>query len=189
MIYSDFKRQTAGSVCRQVLPVVATLAVCVVLATATSAPAKGEYPTIGEPPPAMEWTSVSGETLSWDALREDRPLVMVFWATWCKVCRKDWPKLIELEQKYSEAPVAPAWAAVSLGEDADRVASVAKERELPGWIIADPDEENGRALGIEFVPLVCILDGDGRVAYIGDPKMKDLDRVLKKLTSAKESSP
>jgi len=138
---------------------------------------------VGHKPPDLTWTSVSGEAMSWDELRQDRPLVMVFWATWCTVCKKDWPKLKKIAAKYEEMPLAPVWAAVSLGEKPDRVEKVARERELPGWIIADPKEANGEALGIEFVPLVCILDANGVVSYLGEPKIGTIDKLLGSLTS------
>lgn len=108
---------------------------------------------------------------------------MVFWATWCSACKKAWPDLKDLAARYAEAPAAPAWATVSLGEPPDTVASAARERDLPGVTIADPAERNGKSLGIPYVPTVLVLDAGGRVAYLGPPKRKDLDRVLERVTS------
>jgi thiol-disulfide isomerase/thioredoxin len=108
---------------------------------------------------------------------------MVFWATWCKACKKEWPKLQEISTRYAEGDQRPTWASVSLGEPADRVAKVAEERNLPGMVLYDPKERNGKSLGIDFVPTVCILDSRGRVAYNGPPKIKTIDKLLAKLTS------
>lgn len=166
-----------GSVCLSVL-------ILSILIALHSADAEQSRLHIGDPPPDLEWTTVDGDTLSWDSLREGRPLVMVFWATWCAVCKKDWPKLIELADRYAESPQAPAWAAVSIGEEPDNVAKVAKERHLPGWIIVDPREDNSDALGIEFIPTVCVLDTGGRLAYMGAPTVSKLDRLLEELTSS-----
>ena len=163
------------------------IVVSAILVLGTGDWARAGTPKKGKLPPPMQWTTVDGESLTWESLRGDRPLVMVFWATWCTVCKKHWPELQKLVTKYADAPSAPAWASVSLGEDAKRVADVAAKRKLPGWIIADPDEVNGKALGIEFVPTICILDSEGRVAYFGDPKVKIVDRLLKTLTSTSSS--
>ncbi len=140
----------------------------------------------GEAPPAVDWVSVAGDTLTWDGLREERPLVVVFWATWCTVCKKEWPKLQELFLLFADSPRAPAWASISLGEPVSEVARVAGERNVPGKLIADPTEKNGKYLGIRYIPTILVLDRDGLVAYCGKSDTKKLDRLLKKLTSESE---
>jgi|GEM_PF-3172592 len=144
----------------------------------------------GIAPPALEWITVSGDTLSWAALRNDRPLVMVFWATWCRVCKKDWPKLQRIEARYRDTRNAPVWAAVAMENDASLVAKVALERGLPGTILDDRGEKNGKQLGIDFVPTVCILDSKGRVAYFGSPNLSRIDALLKQFTrTGKDPTP
>ncbi|MFQ5511846.1 MAG: TlpA family protein disulfide reductase [Candidatus Krumholzibacteriia bacterium] len=161
----------------------AFLVLCALLFVATTTRASSADLRIGEAPPDLAWLSVAGDTLSWDSMRQDHPLIMVFWATWCAVCKRDWPKLKELAGRYDDAPLAPVWAAVSVGEEPGKVARVAASRKLPGLIIADPGEKNGKIMGIEFVPVVCVLDADGRLAYLGPPKIGKLNRLLEDVTS------
>jgi len=138
---------------------------------------------VGEAPPPLTWTTLEEESLDWDELRQDRPLVMVFWATWCMSCKKEWPHLIELIEEFEESPLPPVWASASLGESADKVAKTVAKRELPGIALVDPKEKNGKALGIDFIPTVCVLDTEGNVAYVGNPKIKKLREILASLTS------
>ncbi len=138
----------------------------------------------GTPPPAVRWVSVEGDTLSWANLGDGRPVVAVFWATWCRVCRRHWPRLARLAERYAGRPGAPRWAAISVGEPPDRVARVARERGIPGWILVDPDERGARALGVETVPTACVLDASGRVAYFGQASAPRLRRVIDGLVDA-----
>jgi thiol-disulfide isomerase/thioredoxin len=142
--------------------------------------------TPGKPPPDLGWQSASGDTLSWDDLAQGRPLVMVFWATWCKACRKEWPKLQELATRYADAPCSPAWASVGLGEPPERVARVAKERGLPGVVLVDPAEKHGKELEIAYVPTVVVVGSDGHVLYSGPSKVKKIERLLATLTTPHE---
>jgi len=138
----------------------------------------------GDVPPEMIWTTTSGDSLDWSDLRDGHPLVMVFWATWCAVCKKTWPELKELAVTYADAPRSPAWAAVSLGEPVKKVIPVAAKRGLPGTILVDPDETNGKRLGIQYVPTACVLDANGTVVYFGPAKPKKINRLLSTLTLA-----
>ena len=139
---------------------------------------------VGELPPEMIWVTVSGDSLTWDELQNDRPLVMVFWATWCHVCKKEWPKLQEIYEDHEAAENAATWASVSLGEPAEKVLTVARERNLPGVTLADPQEVNGKVLGIDYVPAMCVLAPSGEVAYMGPTNIKKLKKLLKRFAAA-----
>jgi cytochrome c biogenesis protein CcmG/thiol:disulfide interchange protein DsbE len=131
---------------------------------------------VGSPPPETEWLTASGDTLGWGELHPDRPLVMVFWATWCASCKKEWPELIEFAEELGEE--GPAWAAVSLGEKPEKVEKEAAKRGLPGHILVDPKEKNGKLLGVEFIPTVCVLDAEGEVIYLGAPHVMKIRSIL-----------
>jgi len=139
--------------------------------------------TKGAEPPALDWVTVDGDTLTWSLLRGDRPLVMVFWATWCRTCKREWPKLKKIEARYRDADGAPAWATVAMEDDVRLVKKVARDRRLPGTILADRGDKNGKQLGIEFVPTVCVLDRSGRVAFFGSPNLSRIDALLRQFTS------
>ena len=138
---------------------------------------------VGKPPPDLIWVTVSGDSLTWEELRNDRPLVMIFWATWCHVCKKEWPKLQEIQQSYEGADNAAVWASVSLGEPAEKVQTVANKRNLPGLTLADPQEVNGKILEIDYVPAMCVLAPDGEVAYMGPTSIKKLKKLLKEFAA------
>ncbi len=169
--------------------IILTIALAVLFSNASAGKAKIKK---GSTPPDVEWTTVAGEHLSWDQLRGEGPLVVFFWATWCKVCKKSIPRLNELAHKYDSYTDPPAWASISLGEPPEKVEKAAVELNLPAPWIADPEEKNGKILGINYVPTICLLDRDGAVAYWGKSDLKKLDQLLKKLAGepiAKEESP
>lgn len=51
--------------------------------------------------PKVEVVDLKGKPTSLDELSEDRLTLVVFWATWCSVCREEIPYLQKLQEAYS----------------------------------------------------------------------------------------
>ncbi len=54
--------------------------------------------SIGNPLPAIQLLSTSGEVVDSKALFKDKVIVLNLWATWCPPCRKEMPDLIRLSE-------------------------------------------------------------------------------------------
>ncbi len=139
-------------------------------------------------PAGLEWQRLDGAKVQWTDLHPGRPLIVVFWATWCSVCKKEWPKLVALYDEFEDSAVAPVWAAVSVGEDAAVVSRQVAVRGLVGIQLLDPLEKNFEALGLKYIPHVFVLDAEGTVAYSGRPKVKKLRKVLSGLLESNISA-
>lgn len=56
-----------------------------------------------EKAPNFEVTTISGESISLEkSLRNDKPVVLYFTASWCPVCAKNWPSLSEVYPEYKD---------------------------------------------------------------------------------------
>ena len=156
-----------------------TVSVAGLLLLVAAAAWAGEPVVVGEPPPRLPWITAAGDTVMWDELGDGtRPVVMVFWATWCSACRKEWPRYQELSDRFGKGPHPPLWFSVSVGEPVSRAAGVAAERDLPGSVLGDPKESSSKAIGLRYVPAVCLVDAAGNVAYFGDSKPQKISKLL-----------
>ena len=54
--------------------------------------------TVGTPAPAFELVTFSGETYG-NPAQKGRPVLLMFWAPWCKVCQRDLSLLSEFYQR------------------------------------------------------------------------------------------
>lgn len=53
--------------------------------------------------PDFEVTTIEGKTISLQqSMKEDKPLVVYFTASWCPICAKNWPVLTKLYPEYSD---------------------------------------------------------------------------------------
>ncbi len=114
--------------------------------------------------------------------------VVEFWATWCGPCRVSIPHLTELAHKFKGKV---AFSGISVWErDAAYIEKVGKFVEDMGdkmdYNVAADDAEGTMAktwmtaAGENGIPSAFVVDGNGRIAWIGHP-MSDLEPTLNKV--------
>ena len=96
-----------------------------------------------------------------------RPVVAVFWATWCGVCHGEMPKLNRLQAALADR----AWI-VPLSIDrggmpvVDRYFARRKLNALTPYL--DPEQMFAAIMGIRGVPTAFVLDAAGRMAAVAE---------------------
>jgi thiol-disulfide isomerase/thioredoxin len=159
------------------------LAVVAVAATWAAASASAQDLGVGDPAPKLEVKEfVKGEPVT--RLEKGKTYVVEFWATWCGPCRTSIPHLTELQKKHKDITVI----GVSVWEqDAKAVKPFVDEMgDKMGYRVAlDDVPENGKgndgkmaknwmqAAGQNGIPAAFIINGDGKVAWIGHPMAMD----------------
>jgi peroxiredoxin len=73
-------------------------------------------PAVGDPIPAFDTQLLDGRTLSAKSLA-GKPVLVVFWATWCPICRKELPELQKLYDRHKAA----GFEILALSIDAERI--------------------------------------------------------------------
>lgn len=111
-----------------------------------------------------------------------RPVLLVFWATWCPPCVQETPALVALKQQMGDKLVI---FAVSMDEDADAYQSFASKR-MPGILTArDAEHKSSSMYGTFAYPESFLIGKDGKIVrkFIGaeewtSPEMLDYFQKL-----------
>jgi len=117
----------------------------------------------GDRAPAWHAADFAGKAVDFPAVGEGKPVVVVFWATWCPYCRAFMPYLKGIQTDYAAQGVKIV--AINAKEDGrdDPKAYV------QGLGFAPIAVANGDAIaqsyGIQYIPGLLIVDGGGTVAY------------------------
>ena len=122
---------------------------------------------VGSKAPDFLWVEPSGSSARLSALR-GRPVVLNFWATWCKPCLAEMPRL---EQAARDNP-GIAFYEIDLDEDGAKVRGFFDSLELSHLMpLVDVGSRVARAYLVgEGVPQTFFIDTDGivRAAWLGE---------------------
>lgn len=131
-------------------------------------------PQEGKRAPDIEAASLQGDAVDLDAWR-GAPVVVVFWASWCGPCRQEVPELLSLQAHYGDRVRI---VGVNAGEDPAVASRAVREWGIAWPVVADPSAAIARAYSVSAIPLVLVLDADGRIRYRGNGMPSDAHRLL-----------
>ncbi|MEM7217111.1 MAG: TlpA disulfide reductase family protein [Pseudomonadota bacterium] len=142
-----------------------TCAAALLLSVAAFAATPALAVNAGDQAPAWQGADLlSGETVRFPELLQDRPAVMLFWATWCPYCKAFMPFAAEIQRDYAERGVQIVTVNFKERGRGDPVA-YARGLGFDLIAVADPAGEIGGDYGIRGIPGLMVVDGAGRVSW------------------------
>lgn len=145
--------------------------------------------TVGDKAPALGSVAwVQGDAVS--AWEKGTVYVLDFWATWCGPCVKTIPELNALSKAYADKKVKVIGVAIWPQEGMKPVADFVKEKasEMTYTIAEDKDGAVASAFmaatGSESIPTVMIINGEGRLAWVGHP-LNGMPKALGEIVEGK----
>ena len=103
--------------------------------------------------PALISTNLSGQSVDLQALSEEQPVLLYFWATWCAVCKLVSPSVDWMSGSHKAVSVA------MLSGDARRVQSYMDLSDYDFPVINDPQGLLAKQWGVLATPTVVVLKG------------------------------
>jgi len=137
---------------------VAATLVLVTSAFATAAPALEPVPA-----PRFETRDVTGKPVSLAALLEQGPVVLDFWATWCKPCVQSLPELEAIHQKFAPRGATVIGISVDSPRNFARVRPFAQKLGLTFPVVLDQDERLQQLFQVRGMPTTIVIAPDGRI--------------------------
>ena len=117
--------------------------------------------------PAVTLKDINGKTVQTDKLSNNgKPFIISFFATWCKPCNRELSAISEVYADWQEE-TGVKLIAVSI-DQAQNINKVKPLVDSNGWeydVLLDPNSDFKRALGIQMIPYVLIVDGKGNIVY------------------------
>jgi len=113
------------------------------------------------------------------------PIVIAFWATWCKPCRKELPAIKEVYEKYKEQGLTILAISIDSPRSLSKVKTFVKKSDLPYEFLVDPNGEQSAKLQVKDIPYTLLANKSGELVYThrgyreGDEK--ELDKKISEL--------
>ncbi len=115
-------------------------------------------------------------------------VVIDFWATFCAPCKKEFPNLVQLHQKYGPKKIVCISVTVDDAEDKDKALRFLNQQKatFQNFLLDEPAEEYQKRYKFGAVPCVKVYDAEGKLVqnFTGDVKefsYADVREVLKPL--------
>lgn len=116
--------------------------------------------------PNIRLQDMYGNSVQTGAIDHDGPVVLSFWATWCKPCLRELKAIHELYPDWQdETGVKVIIVSIDQAQDVHRVKPLVDGFgwEFDVWL--DPNGDFKRAMNVQNVPHVFVLNAEGKIIY------------------------
>ena len=117
--------------------------------------------------PSVQVKKLDGKTFNTSEIKNNgKPIIVSFWATWCKPCVKELNAISEHYADWQKETGVKLYA-VSI-DDSKSTGHVAPFVNNKGWdyeILLDANMDFKRAMNVINVPHTFLIDGNGKIVY------------------------
>ena len=117
--------------------------------------------------PSVKVKDLKGNWVNIQTIENDgKPIVISFWATWCKPCKKELNAIAEVYEEWQD-DTGVKLVAISI-DDSRSASKVKPYVNSSGWeydIYLDSNRDLARSLGVSTVPHTFLLDGKGNIVW------------------------
>ena len=117
--------------------------------------------------PSVSLKDINGKNVNTAELNNDgKPFIIDFFATWCKPCNRELTAISEVYDEWQEETGVKVIAvSIDQAQNINKVKPLVDNHGWPYEVLLDPNSDFKRALGIQMIPYVLIVDGKGNIVY------------------------
>ncbi len=119
----------------------------------------------GQRAPDFTLLSIDGDKFKLSERLEKGPVLIDFWATWCKPCLQAMPHLDRITGLYAERGLQVASISIDNPRSRSKVKPFIRCSGYSFEVLLDGDMEARRLFGGTNIPLTLLISGSGEVVY------------------------
>ncbi len=117
--------------------------------------------------PSVDVKTINGKSININSIENNEmPIVINFWATWCKPCKKELNNIAEVYDEWQDETGVKI-IAISI-DDTRSMSKVAPYVNSVGWeyeVYLDPNGDLKRAMGVSTVPHTFLLNSKKEIVW------------------------
>ncbi len=131
----------------------------------------------GDPLPSFTGTDMDGKKIDMATVIGKKPVMLVFWASWCPTCKTEVPKVNEQVKKYRSKGMEFIGINVGFNDSVERARKFMTKTGMNYPVLFDDKNTISRMYGVQGVPTIVMADKSGRIVFknYGVPDITDDD--------------
>ena len=129
----------------------------------------------------ISFATLSGDTLSLNDIKNDKPVYLKFWASWCQPCREHMPHLQKTYEKYGK-DISVIAINIGINDNPDSITATINEFNLTMPIAIDKSGKLFQAFNAIGTPYHVLLDKEGNIVFKGNQASTQLNDAIEHLT-------
>jgi peroxiredoxin len=141
---------------------------------------------IGFLPPPIQTTALDGKPISLRNYR-GKPVLLVFWASWCPSCKRELPHIKEAYETYHNQGFEVL--GVSLDRRQEELDAFLKQKQVPWRQIYDGQSWKSPLValyGVRSIPFSLLIGADGKIAAVNPQRLELMSAVHQAVKQAKD---
>lgn len=130
---------------------------------------------LGNPAPNFTLSNLAGEAVALASFTQEKPVLLVFWATWCPACVEEVPILNEWTEAFPGLQIV----GVNVQEPRERVQAFAEKHGVRYPILLDEEAKVAHQYGLIGIPAAILIAKGGSVIYYGFSLPKNIERLIR----------
>ena len=117
--------------------------------------------------PSFQLKDINGKTVDTAKLSNDgKPIIISFFATWCKPCMRELTAIHELYADWQEETGVEMYiVATDQAQDIHKVKPLVDGNGWEYHVLLDPSGAFKRAMNVQSIPHLFVIDSKGKIVY------------------------
>jgi len=117
--------------------------------------------------PSVNIRNLEGETFNTQNITNDgKPILLHFWALWCKPCIKELDNYNDLYEEWQEETGVKIFAiSIDDARSTGKVLPFVNGKDWAMEVLLDPNGDFKRAMNVNIIPHTFLIDGNGKIVY------------------------
>lgn len=117
--------------------------------------------------PSVQLRNMNGQMLNTSEISNDgKPIIISFFALWCKPCLRELAAIADVYDEWvEETGVKLITVSIDDSRSVEKVRSEINARGYDWDVLLDTNSDFKRALSVNLIPHVLVLDGNGEIVW------------------------
>jgi len=138
----------------------------------------------GQHAPDFSLNDLNGKTFTLSDVHGKKPVLLIFWATWCPSCIQAIPYFADLHAQYASRGLEIIAINIASNDPLPRVQSFQEANKMPYRILYDEKTDVSRLYAVFGIPTSILIDRDGIIQYRGNILPANVNQLLDKLLAS-----